>query len=66
MRKVGASPSGSPPMHYQTEGEEEEGAAAFNGEQLFLHTPMKVLPWDYVEAGVSSVDFTAPVQWWDG
>lgn len=53
-------------MHYQTEGQEEEGAAAFNGEQLFLHTPMKVLPWDYVEAGVSSVDFTAPVQWWDG
>lgn len=53
-------------MHYQTEGEEEEGAAAFNGERLFLHTPMKVLLWDYVEAGVSSVDFTAPVQWWDG
>lgn len=53
-------------MHYQTEGQDEEGAAAFNGEQLFLHTPMKVLPWDYVEAGVPSVDFTAPVQFRDG
>lgn len=67
MQKVGASLPGSPPMHYETEGEEEEeGAAAFKGEQLFLHTPMKVLPWGYVEAGVLSVDFTAPAQWWDG
>lgn len=43
----------------------EEDAAAFKEEQLLLTPPVQVLPWDYAEVEVPSVDTTTPTQCWD-